>query len=610
MLLSRYNARDIEAILTQVAPAPPFPPARDRAAWAEVCAHLGPARVQQYIAWAEDDARRPIPPLPATRYLEFIRTGERPGYEDPQSARRQMLTRLALAECLEYQGRFLDPLLDVAWAICEESSWAAPAHQYELTDVKKPYIDLYAASTGLELAELDLLLGAELDPLLGKRIRHEIDRRLFRPYLETHAAWWLYATAERPVNNWTAVCNGNVVGAALYLEPDGARLAAMIAKAARSLDDYLATFDRDGGSSEGPGYWSYGFGNYVLLAHLLEQRTAGRVSFLTGEFLDKISQFPARTLLSHNYYVNFSDCDRHAAISPPLLAFLSDRMNLPGLLALARQQPTFDARTDYNNLTWALRKLFWRVKPDDDIHFVPAQHDWFGDMLWMVARADPTNPDALVLAAKGGHNDEMHNQNDLGTLIVQVNGEALIADPGRGRYTKSYFSEQRYEHFVNQSLGHSCPVPNGQPQMAGKQAAAQLITHQAGEHLDRLVLELKAAYPAAADLESLQRTIVLHRQPTGGWVELVDDVRFARGPGDLASVLITFNAVEIGPDAVWIRGERGALSVTYDAAVVTAAVETVADVDLAEGQADIRRIVFTLCQPRQTGQIVLQIAVA
>ena len=83
----------------------------------------------------------------------------------------------------------------------------------------------------------------------------------------------MHNTQLRKVNNWTAVCNAGVVGAALYLEKDLSRLAEMIARAARSLDDYLLTFDQDGGSSEGPGYWSYGFGYYSILGQLVEQRT-------------------------------------------------------------------------------------------------------------------------------------------------------------------------------------------------------------------------------------------------------------------------------------------------------------------------------------------------
>jgi hypothetical protein len=71
-----------------------------------------------------------------------------------------------------------------------------------------------------------------------------------------------------------------------------------IARAARSCDDYLTTFDSDGGSSEGPGYWSYGFGYYTMLAHLVEQRTDGAITFLDEDIVYKAAQYPLRTVLS------------------------------------------------------------------------------------------------------------------------------------------------------------------------------------------------------------------------------------------------------------------------------------------------------------------------
>ena len=603
-MLSQYNAIDLDLVLRAENPPPPFPPARDRAAWAAVRERMGEKLVAKYIALAEEDAQSPIPHLLATQYLEFKRIGERLGYETPQFHRRQMLANLALAECLEYKGRFLDPLMNVVWAICEESSWAGPAHQHELTDMERPYIDLFAATTGLELAEFDMLLGAELDPLVGKRIRYEVNRRLFTPYLNSHQWWWLHKSQQRKVNNWTAVCNAGVVGAALYLEPDMSRLAEMIARAARSLDDYLETFDADGGSTEGPGYWSYGFGNYVILAHLVEQRTNGRINFLEGAQLHNISQFPARTLMGHDQFVNFSDCDRHLTITPSLLAFLSRRMNLPGLMALARHQDAdHTVRTTRDNLIWELRNLLWHVDgqgPD----IISAKHDWFSEMHWMIARYDPAQADALVLAAKGGHNDEMHNQNDVGNFIVQVNGEAVIADIGRGRYTKAYFGPQRYEHFVNQSLGHSCSVPNGQQQGHGEQYAAALLEYQ--QSADRMVLELKGAYPPEARLNTLKRTVALHREAPRGWVELIDEVAFSGGPGMLESVLTTFASVTIAPDAVTLNGERGALRVEYDSAVIAPRVERVEQVDLAEGRADVNRVIFAFVQPGESGIIRLR----
>ncbi len=108
---------------------------------------------------------------------------------------------MTLAECLEFEGRFLDPLLDTAWAICEESTWSIAAHQQQLTDMERPHIDLMATMTGADLAEFNLIPGAELEPALAQRIRHEVDRRLFTPWLQRHDHYWMYSTPARTVNN-------------------------------------------------------------------------------------------------------------------------------------------------------------------------------------------------------------------------------------------------------------------------------------------------------------------------------------------------------------------------------------------------------------------------
>jgi hypothetical protein len=607
-MLSQYNIIDIEKILSEENPPPPFPPARDRTAWEKVRHDLGAETVAQYIANAENASEMPIPTLPATLYLEFITIGERTGYENPVSIRRAMLSTLTLAECLEYQGRFLEPLLNLVWAICEESSWAYPAHQYDLTDVEKPYIDLFATMTGRQLAEFDLLLGAEMDELVGKRIRYEVNHRLFKPFMTPHRQWWwMYNTLDKRTNNWNAVCNGNIVSAAILLEQDNTRLAEIIARAARSLDDYLDTFDADGGSTEGPGYWSYGFGNYVLMAHLVEQRTSGRLDFLGSEQIRKISQFPARTILSHNLFVSFSDCDLHVSLRAPLLAFLAKRLDLPELMALAQQQPHEPSAPSVEEiLPWGLRNLFWTLATTSE-PFIPTKQDWYEEMMWMVARYEPENPDALVLAVKGGHNQEMHNQNDVGSIIVHVNGESVIADIGRGRYTRAYFSDSRYEHFVCQSIGHSTPVPNGQQQGAGREYAAVLLDQRTNDTLDLMSIELKGAYPPEADLESLKRTVILYRDNPDGWVELIDRVTFATHAGNLDSVLTTLGDVVIASDHVILKGEQGTLRVEYDADSVGVRVQKMKDVDLAEGLADVNRVIFTLAEATQTGEIRLNI---
>jgi len=604
MPLGDYNVLDVEKILLDTPSTPPFPPASDRDAWKNLCAEVGGEKVRETITDGEAAAAEEIPSLPATLYLNFQRTGVREPFQKPFSARRRMLADLVPAECVEYEGRFLDPIMDAIWALCEESSWANPAHQRTLTDLDHPIVDLTATGTALQLAEAVSLVGAELDPLVGKRVRDEIDRRIWTPYLTRHDFWWLHNSATKRVNNWTAVCNAGVVGSALYLEEDAARLAEIVARAARSLQDYLDTFGEDGGSSEGPGYWGYGFGNYTILAHLIEHRTQGKINFLQGDHIRAITSYPMRTVLSPGVYVNFSDCDAGIRYSRPLLAFLSQRLGLPQLGAFARQQASEGRRQD---MVWSLRRLFWRLPDEDGKGFVPARHDWLGELMWMVARYDPKDPAALVLAVKAGHNAEQHNQNDVGSFIVHVNGESVIVDPGRGRYTASYFGPRRYEHFVNASLGHSVPVPNGTLQGTGREFKAERVEHTADDRKDTLCFEMKAAYPPESGLESLRRRVTLHRDPPRGWVELIDEARFAEDAACFESSLTTFADVEIHDRQAVLKGSRGALAIEFDPENVEARVDRHEAVEFASGPADIHRIVFSAKKAERNATVRLRV---
>jgi hypothetical protein len=276
-------------------------------------------------------------------------------------------------------------------------------------------------------------------------------------------------------------------------------------------------------------------------------------------------------------------------------------------MPLANAQPP--ARR-LGQLTWALRSLWWAPDPSAGTTVVPAEREFFGGLHWLIARYAPANPDTLVLAAKGGHNEEMHNQNDVGAVIVHLGGESIVADPGRGRYTRAYFGPGRYDHLVNSSHGHATPVVNGLAQLAGREHRAELVEHRSTGTGDEMVLEMRAAYPAEADLVSLRRRVGLRRDVPGGLVELEDSARFATGEGTLESVLITFGEVDVLDEEVVLRGAGGALRATYDPQTVRADVHLESGVDLAEGPTDVRRVVFGWPAPRREGTIRLRLSPA
>lgn len=604
-MLTHYNFMVIHEALQNQTSTPLFPLCQARAQWEQIKARLGASGVAQWVQRAEADATAEIPFLRATDYLRLKRTGDRQQYEAITEQRGMMLKNMTIAECLENEGRFLDPLLDVAWAICEESSWASPAHQVELADMAKPNFDLYAAMTATNLAEFDLLLGDCIEPALQKRIHDEIDRRLLTPYLSHHEwRWWMYNTSVRNVNNWNAVMNGCVIRAALLIEKDSYRLAEILARALHSLAAYVATFDTNGGSAEGAWYWSYGFGHYVMAADALWQRTTGKIDLFTENVIPQAAQFAARTILSHNTFAPFSDMARHTVLERPLLLYLGSKYDDENLIALAYQQPAESPRV-LNSLCWTLRSLFWHVDEPQQ-PFTPNAHDWFPDMHWMFTRQNPTDPDALVLAIKGGHNGEPHNHNDVGSFVVHVKGEAVITDLGRGRYTRAYFEpNERYNHIVCQSHGHSVPEPNGYQQNTGEAYAAQVLDYSHTETHDSITYNLTAAYPQAADVEQLTRQVTLNRNVEV--IELHDAITFAATAGTLETALITFGTVDLEENAVILQGERGQLRVAYDSQAVTVSVSVIDDVDLSDGLATIRRLAFQIKTPAMTSEIKLKI---
>lgn len=91
----------------------------------------------------------------------------------------------------------------------------------------------------------------------------------------------------------------------------------------------------------------------------------------------------------------------------------------------------------------------------------------------------PTGSEGLYLAAKGGHNAESHNHNDVGNFIVYADGYPAISDVGVETYTAKTFSAQRYDIWTMQSAFHNLPIINGFMQKNGGNFKAAAVNYEA-----------------------------------------------------------------------------------------------------------------------------------
>jgi hypothetical protein len=525
MLSERYAAR-LANLLLPLDRYHPFPTAAERAPWQALPQETRAA----LIAAGEEHLGAEWPALPATLYMEFARTGNRSHYEGPHFARRNMLAALVLAECAEGEGRFLDDIANGIWAICEESSWVIPAHNQSgdaLADVQDPWVDLFASDTATALTYTHYLLRPQLDavsPLLSRCIRDEVEARLLDPFLSRDDMWWMGRGERQHLNNWSPWCASNCLVASLLLAADAGRRVEAVAKAIDIVDRWLATYHDDGGCDEGPSYWGVAGGALFDCLELLYSATEGQIDVYDQHLIQQIGRYIYRAHISGGYYVDFADCPAKVHIDGGLVYRYGRRIGDPSMAALgawAHQQrgggPQRRAR-----LLRALPALFEAHGIEEPAQPPYPREAWLDGIQVMAAREQGSSDRGFYLAAKGGHNAESHNHNDVGQFIVYYNGEPVLIDAGVGTYTRQTFSAQRYEIWTMQSAYHNLPTVKGVQQGVGREFAARGVTCHLEDAAAELSLELAGAYPAEAGISSWRRTCRLRRGEDPG-VEITEE---------------------------------------------------------------------------------------
>lgn len=476
----------------------PFPRASDREGWA----HIPAESRADILRWGTLARQEGYPMLEATRFMAFSRTGDRRVFEAPYFERRKRLIGAALSECLCHDGSFMDAVADGVWCICEESTWAISAHQggpYPLADKHNPCIDLFAAQTAATLSFVCFLLLDEMDavtPLLRRRVLQEMEERIFTPFETRDDYWWMGVT-RKDLNNWTPWILSNVIDTFLLLEKDRHRLALNLHRSTVMLERYLSVLPRDGGCDEGCAYWNVAGASLLDCLDSLYRATDGHVNVFDDEKIRNVGRFPLYAHISGPWYWNFADCDARPLLDGERLAAYGCYTGDGQLMAfgeeMARQQLSVMPK-DTPQMNRVLYKLF-RKSMETDAFLAPEtvvlpdlqayafrRGDWYG-------------------VIKGGHNDESHNHNDVGSFILYHKGESVLVDAGNMIYTAKTFGPDRYTLWNTRARNHNIPLIGGMEQQPGRQYAAADI--QAEEN--GVSMQLKGAYPEDAGLESFVR---------------------------------------------------------------------------------------------------------
>lgn len=471
----------------------------------------------------------------------YYDTGDRSRYEEVYFTRRGYLSTFALRVWLYKKKSDIKILEDLIWSICDEYTWSLPAHM----DIDKPItIDLFASETAYALSEILFMLQDYLSELVIKRGIEEVQRRVLQPFYTTEEKFpW-----EEMENNWCAVCAGSIGATAIYLEKNSKIRDSILKKIEPTLDNFINSFEKDGTCLEGLSYWTYGISFYVSYSDLLKQYTNGKIDLLATDKFKKIAAFQEKCYMDNGLTISISDGNRRDKYRLGLTYYLADKfkdLKIPPNDSVANfnSDPCYRWCEGIKDLIWGTiykkEELNKRIK-------TPTYHI-LRDAQWLICK----NIGSYSMVAKGGHNDEPHNHNDVGSFILYKNGEVMLTDLGAGLYTKDYFNENRYTIFCNQSASHSVPIFNGNGQKNGLIYRAENTSF---ENRGELNLDIGNAYDSK-ELKSLNRSVKIDNS---GLV-LQDSYTISSYPQNATERFITQLKPYIEENKVIIKGEKETL---------------------------------------------------
>ena len=424
--------------------------------------------------------------------------------------------------------------------------------------------------------------------------------------------WWFHGA-----NNWNSVCNSCVVRTALAIIPGRRLRAEFVIHAADSAPYALAGYSNDGYCSEGMGYWNYGYGHFLAMGLSIRNATGGKVDLFADPKTKKIMEYAYGFQLENGKSPHIADGGGSPAQEMPparrkklntaivngtlgeqdldLLAL--GRQIWPDLVSTASMEcPLFGSTTSYFTLkAFPLRAFGQEPAPCAPTMDVLPPRTWFPDAQVLISRfSDAARKLDWSIALKGGHNDEFHNHNDIGSYTIMMDGAEMCGDPGGEVYTRRTFSSGRYLSKMLNSYGHPVPVVGGKLQKVGRKAAAKVLKTDFTDSVDTIEIDYTAAY-AVQGLKSLVRTMTFDRK--NGAISITDKVSFNK-PTSFEVPVITYRDYVKDSDAMRFMfkppsGNR-MMGLEVKASAPIAFAETVID---NPGRPSPKRLAFSFAEP-------------
>jgi len=613
ILQNESNEIGLEEVLVKDFSEIGFPTYKDRNFWNGLPEKLK----DQYISNAEKRLDYDWPVVKATDYLEIIRSGDR--RQSVYAAPRSALMALVMGELIEGNGRFVDQIINGVWYYSEQTWWGWSAHLPEpngLPDIKDPSIDLGVGEIANILSWTWFLFHEEFDkihPLISSRLKDEIMYKAIIPYYERDDFWWMGLDGSRNVNNWNPWTNHNMLTAIVIMENDQTKKVNGVKKVIRSLDVFINHYPDDGGCDEGPSYWGRAGASLYQNLDLLKLATKGSFNVYDDQLIKNMGSYIYKAYINYPYFINFADADATTGSRPQIIYSYGKDIQDP----IMQKFGTYLAKIqNWGEVTpgGKIDEQLIQLMLLDEIRNAPAENAlisefWLPDTEIAGGRDKAGSVEGFFFAAKGGHNNESHNHNDLGSCVLYFDGKPCLIDIGREEYVAKTFSNRRYEIWTMQSQYHNLPKINGFDQREGRQYAAKNTTFQADAKKIVFSTDISDAYILEAGIDKWVRSYRLDR---GKKFVVSDNYHFRELNNEPTTLnFVTYCKVEKDSDGVLkLKGEGFNLEMKYNPKSLTAEIEynEINDSKLKYyWPKGVTRIVFNLKDPGVKGKNQIEI---
>lgn len=529
----------------------PFPTATDDY-WLTA---IPQAMRDDYVALGEQYAGREWKAIPDELFAEFRSTGNRINYEAASFGIRRQFACLVMAEIMQAKGRFLpDIVRGLRYFIGQEPWWGLPAHYPKAKpDKAEQVVDLFNAETAGMLAWAIYMLNNQLPTALTDSVRQEIGIRFLQPTLYNQQGW------KHNANNWNTWITSNWLTCVMICENDSARRTAALQGVRECLTLFLNGYPDDGGCEEGVSYWDRAAASFFESLWLMQYLPESERLVFNDQQKAKVramGAFITTMHISDLRFVNFSDATSrnlpNINILFPYGYYLDDKPMMQFAAYIGKRHdychhPSRLFRVSGNYPTLGRELLMLSLLP----HYLSTepQQPHTDSAYLQNSQILVASNDTWLLAAKGGHNGESHNHNDVGNYILYHHNEPVIIDLGRDTYTSLTFSKHRYELMNNRSAYHNVPLINGHEQAEGREHGTASTTSTFGNHeiipaaqgftqdgCSVLLTSFAKAYPQEAGVEELDQRVMLNRSTNA--VEVDTRLSLAHHDGETSLTLM------------------------------------------------------------------------